>query len=57
MKTAEELEKEDMSAYGVKLEELLRIGTPMALAQANDLMKVMAGYVSLNMNKVKGKKS
>ena len=44
-----------MAAYGVvclfdltikKLEELLRIGTPAALAQANDLMKVMSGYVS-----------
>lgn len=29
---------------GVKLEELLRKGTPAALAQANDLMKVMAGF-------------
>lgn len=36
-----------MQAYGVKLEELLRIGTPTALAQANDLMKIMAGYVNL----------
>lgn len=46
MKTAEEQEKEDMQAYGVKLEELLRMGTHEALAQANDLMKIMAGYVN-----------
>ena len=30
-----------------KLQELLRLGTPAALEQANDLMKVMSGYVSL----------
>jgi hypothetical protein len=27
------------------LQELLRIGTPAALEKANDLMKIMAGYV------------
>ncbi|KAI8922909.1 VHS domain-containing protein [Entophlyctis helioformis] len=44
LKTEEELEAEDRKAHGVKLEELLRKGTPAALAQANDLMKIMAGY-------------
>nr|KAJ3421611.1 hypothetical protein HK105_002933 [Polyrhizophydium stewartii] len=44
LKTEDELEEEDRQAQGVKLEELLRKGTPSALAQANELMKVMAGY-------------
>lgn len=44
LKTEEELEKEDKIAQGTKLEELLRLGTPSALAEANDLMKVMSGY-------------
>ncbi|KAJ1567737.1 hypothetical protein HK405_004955 [Cladochytrium tenue] len=44
LKTEEELEDEDKIAQGAKLQELLRIGTPAALEQANDLMKVMAGY-------------
>ncbi|KAI9209029.1 VHS domain-containing protein [Polychytrium aggregatum] len=43
-KTERELEEEDRIAQGAKLEELLRVGTPAALEQANDLMKVMAGY-------------
>jgi hypothetical protein len=45
-----------MKAYGVKLEELLRMGTPTALAQANDLMKIMAGYVNYTFVNLKGKK-
>ncbi|KAI8799943.1 putative ADP-ribosylation factor-binding protein C25H2.16c, partial [Cladochytrium replicatum] len=44
LKTEEELEQEDKLAQGAKLQELLRIGTPAALDQANELMKVMAGY-------------
>ncbi|KAI8811026.1 VHS domain-containing protein [Cladochytrium replicatum] len=44
LKTEEELEQEDKLAQGAKLQELLRIGTPAALEQANELMKVMAGY-------------
>lgn len=45
IKTEEQLEEEDHAAHGAKLEELLRLGTPAALAQANDLMKVMSGFV------------
>ncbi|KAJ8329891.1 ARF-binding protein [Batrachochytrium dendrobatidis] len=44
LKTEDELEEEDRKAHGVKLEELIRKGTPAALAQANELMKVMTGY-------------
>ncbi|KAJ3120124.1 hypothetical protein HK098_004868 [Nowakowskiella sp. JEL0407] len=44
LKTEEELEEEDKVANGAKLQELLRIGTPAALEQANELMKIMAGY-------------
>ncbi|TPX71443.1 hypothetical protein SpCBS45565_g00998 [Spizellomyces sp. 'palustris'] len=43
-KTEEELEQEDKIAQGAKLQELLRQGTPAALEQANDLMKIMSGY-------------
>ncbi|KAI9093053.1 VHS domain-containing protein [Phlyctochytrium arcticum] len=43
-KTEEELENEDKVAQGAKLQELLRMGTPAALEQANDLMKIMSGY-------------
>ncbi|KAJ3160697.1 hypothetical protein HDU86_000456 [Geranomyces michiganensis] len=42
--TEEELEQEDKIAQGAKLQELLRVGTPAALEQANDLMKIMSGY-------------
>lgn len=45
LKTEEQLEKEDREAQGAKLENLLQIGTPAALAEANDLMKIMSGYV------------
>ncbi|KAJ3045977.1 hypothetical protein HK097_001079 [Rhizophlyctis rosea] len=44
LKTEEELEAEDKIAQGAKLQELLRLGTPAALEQANDLMKIMSGY-------------
>ncbi|KAL2315042.1 putative ADP-ribosylation factor-binding protein C25H2.16c [Schizosaccharomyces pombe] len=44
LKTAEELEKEDREAMSAKLQELIRRGTPADLAEANKLMKVMAGY-------------
>jgi len=42
--TEEELQKEDQKAQAAKLDELLRRGTPQDLAQANELMKAMAGY-------------
>jgi hypothetical protein len=31
-----------------KLQELIRRGTPADLAEANELMKILAGYVSNN---------
>jgi ADP-ribosylation factor-binding protein GGA len=46
LKTEDQLEAEDREAQGAKLENLLRIGTPAALAEANDLMKIMSGYVN-----------
>lgn len=33
-----------MRNNGLKLEELIRKGTPAALAEANDMMKLMSGY-------------
>lgn len=44
MKTEEQLEEEDRKNQGIKLEELIRKGTPAALAEANDMMKIMSGY-------------
>jgi ADP-ribosylation factor-binding protein GGA len=44
LKSEEQLEKEDHVNNGIKLEELLRKGTPSALAEANDMMKLMSGY-------------
>ncbi|KAJ3355751.1 hypothetical protein HDU83_002756 [Entophlyctis luteolus] len=44
LKSEEELEEEDRIAQGAKLQELLRVGTPSALAQANELMKILSGY-------------
>ncbi|KAJ3076736.1 hypothetical protein HDU98_000616 [Podochytrium sp. JEL0797] len=44
LKSEDELEEEDRVAQGAKLQELLRLGTPAALEQANDLMKVLSGY-------------
>jgi len=43
LKTAEELENEDRDAQSAKLQELIRRGTPRDLAQAQELMKVLAG--------------
>ena len=47
LRTEVELEEEDKVVQGAKLQELLRKATPAALEEANDLMKVMAGYVSV----------
>ena len=44
LKTEEQLEEEDRKNQGTKLEELIRKGTPAALAEANDMMKIMSGY-------------
>ena len=44
LKSAAELEKEASEAQSAKLHELIRRGTPAALAEANDLMKIMTGY-------------
>ncbi|KAJ3022083.1 UNVERIFIED_CONTAM: hypothetical protein HDU68_009329 [Siphonaria sp. JEL0065] len=44
LKSEEELEEEDRIAQGAKLQELLRLGTPAALEQANELMKILSGY-------------
>ena len=44
LKTKDELEKDDRKAQSAKLQELLRRATPADLQEANDLMKVMAGY-------------
>ena len=38
------MESEDMKNNGLKLEELIRKNTPASLAEANDMMKLMAGY-------------
>ena len=43
MKSAEELEHEDREAQSAKLQELIRRGTPRDLAQAQELMKSLAG--------------
>lgn len=43
LKTAEELENEDREAQQAKLQELIRRGTPRDLAQAQELMKSLAG--------------
>ncbi|KAJ3074867.1 hypothetical protein HDU99_001645, partial [Rhizoclosmatium hyalinum] len=44
LKSEEEMEEEDRVAQGAKLQELLRLGTPAALEQANELMKILSGY-------------
>ena len=43
LKTAEELENEDREAQSAKLQELIRRCTPRDLAQAQELMKTLAG--------------
>lgn len=44
LKSAGEMEEEDRAAHSAKLQELIRRGTPQDLAEANKLMKVMAGF-------------
>ncbi|KAM7221921.1 VHS domain containing protein [Rhypophila decipiens] len=44
LKSAEEMEEEEMEAQRAKLQELIRRGTPEDLQEANRLMKVLAGY-------------
>ena len=44
LKSASEMEEEDRVAHSAKLQELIRRGTPADLAEANRLMKVMAGF-------------
>ncbi|KXS21315.1 VHS-domain-containing protein [Gonapodya prolifera JEL478] len=44
LKSEQELEDEDRRAQEAKLHELIRRQTPAALAQANELMKTLAGY-------------
>lgn len=44
LKSASEMEEEDRAAHSAKLQELIRRGTPQDLAEANKLMKVMAGF-------------
>ncbi|EPX74454.1 arf binding gamma-adaptin [Schizosaccharomyces octosporus yFS286] len=44
LRSAHELAMEDLEAHKAKLQELLRRGTPMDLAEANALMKVIAGF-------------
>ncbi|RHZ68254.1 hypothetical protein Glove_296g57 [Diversispora epigaea] len=44
LKSPDELEEEDRAAQAAKLQELIRRGTPADLEEANELMKIMAGY-------------
>ncbi|KAK4549145.1 hypothetical protein LTR36_007602 [Oleoguttula mirabilis] len=44
LKSADEMEAEERAAQSAKLQELIRRGTPHDLQEANQLMKVMAGY-------------
>ena len=44
LKSAEEMEAEEREVQSAKLQELIRRGTPADLQEANNLMKVMAGY-------------
>lgn len=44
LKSAEEMEEEERAAQSAKLQELIRRGTPTDLQEANQLMKIMAGY-------------
>ncbi|KAK0611607.1 VHS domain-containing protein [Immersiella caudata] len=44
LKSAEEMEEEEREAQSAKLQELIRRGTPEDLREANQLMKVMAGF-------------
>ncbi|KAJ4292928.1 ARF-binding protein [Collariella sp. IMI 366227] len=44
LKSAEEMEEEEREAQSAKLQELIRRGTPEDLREANQLMKIMAGF-------------
>ena len=44
LKSAEEMEEEEREAQSAKLQELIRRGSPEDLREANQLMKVMAGF-------------
>ncbi|KAJ5710103.1 hypothetical protein N7493_009695 [Penicillium malachiteum] len=44
LRSPEEMEEEEREAQSAKLQELIRRGTPADLQEANQLMKVMAGY-------------
>jgi hypothetical protein len=45
LKSADEMEEEDVKVKKAKLQELLRRATPSDLEQANQLMKELVGYV------------
>lgn len=45
LKSSSELQKEKEIVYGVKLQDLIRKGTPNDLVEANALMKIMSGYI------------
>lgn len=47
LQSPEELEEEDRAAQAAKLQELIRRGTPRDLEQAQELMKIMSGAVSI----------
>ncbi|CAG8461435.1 11867_t:CDS:10 [Ambispora gerdemannii] len=44
LKSKDELEEEDRIVKAAKLQELIRRGTPSDLVEAQELMKIMAGY-------------
>ncbi|KAK9473033.1 VHS domain-containing protein [Dipodascopsis tothii] len=44
IKSAEELEEEERDAQSAKLQELIRRGRPADLVEANQLIKIIAGY-------------
>ncbi len=48
LRSAEEMEEEERAAQSAKLQELIRRGGPADLQEANQLMKVMAGYDTRN---------
>ena len=48
LKSAEEMEEEEKTAQSAKLQELIRRGGPSDLREANQLMKIMAGYDNRN---------
>ncbi|KAJ6021024.1 hypothetical protein N7540_006528 [Penicillium herquei] len=48
LRSAEEMEKEERGYQAAKLQELIRRGTEADLQEANQLMKVMAGYDNRN---------